>query len=55
VVVGALVGPADDGDDEIGVLPDLRVATGGLSRWRCSSIHFWKSSAFQHGGAALTV
>ena len=30
MIIGALVGAADDGDDEIGILPDLRIADRGL-------------------------
>ena len=32
VIIGAAVGPADDGDHEIGVLPDLLVADGRLEQ-----------------------
>jgi len=55
VVVGAPVGPADDGDDEIRVLPDLRVADRRLEQMPVLLDPSLEIERFQHGGAALTV
>src|SRR5882672_9251478 len=55
VVVGALVRPADDGNDEIRVLPDLRVADRRLEQMPVLLDPFLEVERFQHGGAALTV
>ncbi len=55
VVVGAPVGPADDGDDEIRVLPDLRVADGRPEQMPVRVDPFPEIERLQHGGAALTV
>src|SRR5258708_7935234 len=55
VVVGALVRPAHDGDDEIRCLPDLRVADRRLEKMPVLLDPFPEVEWFQHGGAALTV
>ncbi len=55
VIVGPVVGAADDGNDEIRVLPDLRVADRRLEQMPVLLDPFLEIERVQHGGAAFTV
>lgn len=55
VKIGALIGPADDGDDEIGVLPQLLVAHGRLKQVRVVGQPLRKVNRSIHVGSRIEV